>query len=502
MKAIWGRKFPLEVLAVLLGMTALTVVGTAVGQPQPRTAGASSVEVIGSTLVCPDLRQAAGTLASRVSIGVGPLPAGRSETGGSVEQDLVSAPAKASPIGLTAPGQVVVNLGTTVTGDAIQFSATGPLAASLEAEQLTEGTAGRERGLAGLRCGAPSTDTWFEGGGTGTGDSMMMILVNVDDTPATVDVSAYGAKGLPLQPNAGQGITVPPHSRTIQAVDTIFPDMSLTALHVVGRRGRVVAAVRYSNVTRNQSVGVDWVPEAAPPATKVVVSGFPVNAGGQRDLLITNPSSDSTTVSIQVTTQTAQFVPTGLDQVVVPAASTVAILLNDLTNATALSARITSTGAPVLAGGFVLDTQPGSEESDFGFTAGSGPLSGPTLLTDLVIDRPTESSLILSAPDAGATVVITPIRVNGTPGALPAPKTLTIPAGRTLVLKLSTFYPPATNAKLAVEVRPAAGSGPVYAARYLREHGAHGPLTTLLDLQGPAREVSRPAASSDPRLGD
>ena len=68
-------------------------------------------------------------------------------------------------------------------------------------------------------------------------------------------------------------------------------------------------------------------------------------------------------------------------------------------------------------------------------------------------------------------------------------------------LKLSTFYPPATDTKLALEVRPLPGSGEVYAARYLRERGAHGPLSSLLDLQGPAQLVDRPTVVENAELG-
>ena len=57
-----------------------------------------------------------------------------------------------------------------------------------------------------------------------------------------------------------------------------------------------------------------------------------------------------------------------------------------------------------------------------------------------------------------------------------------IPAGRVVTLKLSTFYPPGTDALLALEVSPEPGSGPVYASLGLREglrdglgrHGGHG----------------------------
>jgi hypothetical protein len=94
------------------------------------------------------------------------------------------------------------------------------------------------------------------------------------------------------------------------------------------------------------------------------------------------------------------------------------------------------------------------------------------------------------------------VPVVGQSGAQPSgAKTVRIAAGRTATLNLSTFFRPGATAQLAVEVRPAAGSGAVYAARYLREHGAHGPLTTLLVLEGPATLVTRPAVVGDPQVG-
>jgi hypothetical protein len=44
------------------------------------------------------------------------------------------------------------------------------------------------------------------------------------------------------------------------------------------------------------------------------------------------------------------------------------------------------------------------------------------------------------------------------------------------------------------------GSAPVYAARYLREHGSRGPLTTMLVLQGAAQRVALPAVRRDPMV--
>lgn len=283
-------------------------------------------------------------------------------------------------------------------------------------------------------------------------------------------------------------------------MDTLAPGRNLLTVHVASRRGRVAAGLRHARADGRVPLGVDWVPQAAAPSTRVVIPGI-AQGPGVREVLVTNPGTDDTVVSIRVTTSDAQFVPTGLDQVDVAAGTTVGLRLDRLTVASAMGVTVTSEGGPVVAGARVEDRQTGPVR-EFAYTAGSSPLSGPALMTDVVINRPTESTLILTALESPATVVVTPIRVLGTKGSLPAPKTVQVPAGRTVTLRLSTFYPPGADAQLALEVRPLPGSGDVYAARYLRERGERGPLVTLLDLQGPAQRVDRPPVEQDPHIGN
>lgn len=481
-----------------------TLVGSAVGDdPAPRSpASADEVEVVGATAVCPDLRQVTDTLATRVSVGAAPLPEGRTSTGGTVEALRVTGQGDAEEVGVTEPGQVAVGLGTSLDKDGLVVTSTGTLAAGLEVEQVTRGENGLDRGLAGLRCDAPRTDAWFVGGATMAGDRSTLVLANVDDTPATLDVTVFAAESElgPPDRRLGQGITLQPHTRQTISLDEYAPDRNLLTVHVASRRGRFAAALRHARIDGQTPLGVEWVPRSTAPATRVVVPGLP-QGPGLRTVLLTNPGVDDVVVSIRITTVDGQFVPTGLDAVALPAGTTRSVRFDTLAKDTPLTAEVVSEGGLVVAGALVGDKQTGPVR-EFAYTASSPPLSGPALLTDLVIDRPTESTLLLTALTSRATVVVTPIRVVGTEGALPAPKTVEVEAGRTVALKLSTFYPPGAEARLAVEVRPLEGSGPVWAARYLRERGARGPLSTLLDLQGPAQRVDRPAVVEDDGLAD
>ncbi|MFN2523231.1 MAG: DUF5719 family protein [Mycobacteriales bacterium] len=363
---------------------------------------------------------------------------------------------------------------------------------------MTRAGSGPSRGLAGLRCAPPTTDSWFVGGATRVGDATLLVLANIDDTPAVVDVQIWSGTGR-ADSRPGRGITVAARSRAAIALDTLAPDRDLLAVHVVAERGRVASALRHARFDGRTPTGVEWVPQAAPPAATAVVPGLP-QGPGRRVVLVTNPGLDPTVVQLQLTTGEGQLVPPGLDAVEVPAGTTVATDITQLTDTTPASVRVTSDGGPVLAGAFVYDAQGTSPVKDFSYAGSTAPLSGPALLTDLVLDRPTESTLLLSAPDGDAAVTVTPVPVLGEPGGLPPARTVPVPGGRTVAVRLSTFLPPGASGRFAVEVRPA-GAAPVYASRYLRERGELGPLTTLLELRGAAQRVPLPAVVRDPAVG-
>jgi hypothetical protein len=186
-----------------------------------------------------------------------------------------------------------------------------------------------------------------------------------------------------------------------------------------------------------------------------------------------------------------------MDALEVPAGTTLATELAPLTDKYPATVKIVSAGGPIVAGAFIYDLQEGPVR-EIAYAGSAVPLSGPALLTDLVINRPTESTLLLTALGAEATVDVIPVPIVGIEGPLPAAKRVTVPGGRTTTLKLSTFLPPGATGRLAVEVRPIPGSAPIYAARYLREHGSTGPLTTMLDLQGAAQRVPLLPVVRDP----
>ncbi len=495
------RRTQLGLLAVVLLLVLGTAAVSAVAGPEQRRAVPESVEVLGATAVCPDVRQLAGIFQTRISVGAAPLPVGRAATGGGVVSSLVTRPATTTAVAIKEPGQVSVGLGTAVNDNGLVVSATGALATGLEVEEVFRANDGRFRGLANLRCEPPRREAWFVGASTGVIDDSQLVLANVDDTPATVDITAFGHAGT-VDQRPGQGITVPPHARVVYPLDQLIPSRNWLVVKVSSRQGRVVAALRSVRTSGTTQLGFDFVPQAQPPASKVVVPGIPTGPG-TRGLVIGNPGEDDTTVSVQVTLKDGQFVPQGMAEVTVPARRSISLPLTTYTDSSSVTATVTSTGAPVVAGAVLIDVQTFQvgPVRELAFGGSAVPLSGPALLTDLVIDRPTESTLLLSAPGEAATVLVTPIRVLGAVGSPPPARRIQVPAGRSVELRLTTFFPPGTQARLAVEVRPVPGSGEVYATRYLREHGARGTLSALLGLEGPDQQVARPITVQDDSAG-
>jgi len=490
-----GRSTVLPPLA-LVGVVGLLVAGTAAATAAglPALAGVGTgrpVTVIGATAVCPDLRQGVG-LTTRVSAG-----SAATSTEGSIQTQRLSPSGPRLRRAAVRPGQVSAGFGGDVSRDGMVVTARGPLAGGLEVEQLTRGDRAADRGFAGLRCGPPSSEAWFVGGGAAAGERALLVLANSDDAPALVDVAVFSSTGA-QDPRRGAGLAVAPHSRTFVQLDTLAAGKDLLAVHVRTRRGRVAAALRHTRYDGQVPGGVEWVPQSQPPATTVVVPGVPVGPG-HRYALITNPGPDDTTVSVQVTTSDGQFLPTGLEAVRVAAGHTVRERLDALTDTSGLALRVVSSGGPVLAGGYVLDTSDTGPVSEISYTAGSAPLSGPALLTDVDLDESRQETLLLSTLGAApASVLLRPVAISGSTTRLPGASTVRVPAGRTITVDLASLIVGATQGRFALEVVPTAGSAPVYAARYLRESGPDGPLTTLLDLQSPAQQVLRPAVVRDP----
>ena len=480
------------VTAVLCGL----VGAGEVTRPDPAApARPGSAPVVGAAVVCPDVT---GSDVAAGSTGAGP--------GGLRVTTLAGTPPALRPTpgpGATTPASpldvagrvVVLRSGDDGDGDgggAALVEATGAVAAGLGVEQRRRDLDGPVRGLSALRCRPPGTSTWFVGGATVLGESAQLVLVNADDVPALVDVSGWSASG-PVERRAGRGIAVPARGRTVVELDTIAPDRDLLSLHVQTSRGRVAAALRHARADGRTAGGVDWVPAVGPPAQEVLVAGL-ARGPGSRTLVVTNPGPDATTAQVQLLTGDGVVDLAPMD---VPAGTSVSRSLSVDLAATPATVRVRSTAGPVLAGAEVLDLQTGPVR-ELSWAGAATALTGPALLADVALSPRAEVTLLLTATETDAVVVLRPVPVGGQP-APPTGRRVAVAALTTVAVRLSTLLPPGSSARLAVELQTT--GGPVVAARVLRERAPTGPLTAVLPVvSGPGR-VRVPVVRSDPLAG-
>ena len=424
--------------AVSVVLAAGTALGHATAAAPPGASTPAPLPVVAATAVCPDAGRPATTVTASAP--------GAQVGGGS----------------LGAPHAAVPPVLRDLPDGAHVVTARGEGAGALVVEQRTRTTTGPGRAAAALLCPAPSPSSWFVGGATVVGASSDLVLVNVEHTPAVVDVRVWTAGG-PADPRPGRGVAVPAGGRVLVPLDRLAPDRDLLAVHVGAVRGRVASALRVTRADGRTPLGTDWVPQAPPPARELVVAGLAAGPGA-RTALVTNPGEDDAVVRLELATGDGTYVPDGAEAVLVPAGTSVAVDLSAPLAATPAALRVISDGPPVLAGALLVDGTGAAR--DVAWAAAVPALDAPALLADVAPER---DVLLLSALDGDATVEVD----SG------ERRRVDVASGTTVALPLTA----------SGSVRPVAGR--VHAARWSVEAGSRGPLTALLPVL-PARLVVAP----------
>jgi hypothetical protein len=121
----------------------------------------------------------------------------------------------------------------------------------------------------------------------------------------------------------------------------------------------------------------------------------------------------------------------------------------------------------------VADTGPRVNRiGEFAWTSAVAPLEGPTPVGVTTLVR-AQSTIFLSAPGDGGTVLVTTVGANGRPVA--PPRRVVVASGRTVSVEL----PPPGSVNFAAVLEVVEGTDPIFAARELLELGARGPLYTI-----------------------
>lgn len=431
MRPLRGPFAPLAVVMTgLLAVMWLASVTESSGRVRQGIEEPARVAVESTTLVCPEPSYGQVALATATS------QSGRISA-------IKLAPNSARPFGdVPKEGRVWAH-DAGQEGHPVSVRANGPVAAGLVAEQ----TGDTSSGLTSTRCVGPESAAWFVGDGLTFGRSVRLYLTNADETPATVDVAAFGPNG-PMDPAGGHGITVAPGTRESLSLGELAGDARLVALRVRTSVGRVAAAV-YTKTVRGSSTGVDWMPQTMPPRRDIVVPGM-ADGSGPRRLIIMVPGDRDARVKAQVVTGEGTYIPSGRQEIQVPAGSVVSVGLQDALSGKPAAVRL-SANVPITASAVV------EWDDDYAYTAVSPPLTAPALVADNR-DGGLRSALLLSAPMRKGAVRITNLRLDGEEGTS---RKVTVPGGRTVRVSLSG------EERFGVEVDPEPGSGPVYGARML-----------------------------------
>jgi hypothetical protein len=455
---------------------------TATTPPTPR---AVTSPVTDTTLVCPDISGAArgsNTVTTAVVADVAKALDPPSASTGTVTTTFLRGAASHSVPVRLAPG-FQVSSGATTTG-ALAVRATGSVAATVVADQVTLSAAGRFRALNSARCTSPSADWWFAGADGRVGYTDELLLANPSDTGANVTVSVWSTKG-ELTPPRLASLPIPARSSLVVSIPSVAPDAATLALHVHATSGAVTAALHDTRVSGVNPAGSDWMPATLPPARTAVVPGFPVSPG-TRSLVLADPGGADATVGIRIIGTSGSFAPSGINQVVVHAGQTQTV---DLTKALggASGAVMVTSDQPVVAQGLAITTATGGFP-DLQWQAATPPLTGPAAFADGREPDGGPTELVLSAPAGAASVRITTLHGGS--------QTVAVAAGHSLTIGLTTVG--RTAATSGATVTPI-GSAPVYVSRELYFAGAHGPLTTSEPVLALPTPLPLPGVTEDQR---
>jgi len=460
-------------------VAALVVVGlcaTLLQQHPSPPAAPVAAPVVATTVACPGLRSRAGYTTSTVAAATPPRASGSPVDPGRAVVQTLTPNGKNSKrlITLTRPGQRGTYVGRNGQRDAVVGQGVGSLAPGFSVTQTERTVDGNQRGLASTQCLPTGADFWFVGAGSGVGQRPTLVLSNPEDATASVDVDLYGRRG-PLQASAVRGVQVPARSTKELPLQRIVPGEPVLAVHVRVTSGRLSAALTQTDVNGLSPRGTDWIPDTLPPATSVLVAGFPPVADGRvgRSVLtMAAPGTADAMVSLSLLSPDGSFTPSGQGVIDVKAGQVTSLDLTKQLRGQPATVVLSST-EPVVAGARVLLQRPHAY-GDTLYLAAATPLTQAAVVPDNATAKDLATRLVLSAPKGQASV-----DVFAFDGARSSHRPLTIATGSTRVVTVAN---PGTGAGFGIVVTPTPGSGPVVGVRFLDEEGSRGPLVTATPL--------------------
>lgn len=258
------------------------------------------------------------------------------------------------------------------------------------------GDVGQGEGLMVGSCPATLDESWFVGLGSGVKHESRLVITNVSDVVAVADVTMWGTEG-EIEVVGGDGLVLKPdETRTIPVSDFAAGEAEL-AVRVERRRG-AFAVTALDGSTRSYS-GSEAAPPTNAPHRTQLLSGLPAGAKF-RSLLITNPTTTTSRVSVEVIGPKGSFAPRGLESVRAAAGRVTAVELPTTVGKDGIAVRLTSE-QPVIATARVAENK-----SDYAYAVAARPLDGAAIVPVALSGAVGRPRLTLTAPGRAAGVTV------------------------------------------------------------------------------------------------
>jgi hypothetical protein len=442
-----------------------------------------SAPVTSTALVCPNVNGTPGSTTSRAAVAdVAGALSPASHSAGSVTATLLAGrKSRTDPIH-PAPTVQLPSVAKAVR--TFEVNATGSVAASLAADQVTETPTGRGRSLSGVRCQAPEIDWWFTGADGRVGFTDALTVANPAPTAAEVAITMWGATG-PLVNTRLQALRIAPRSTMRIPIASAAPDVASVALHVHAVSGAVTAAVADHRAAALKSNGGDYLPATQPPSRVATIPGF-APGHGPRYVIVTAPGTLDATVRLRLVTRSGSFTPSAISQAVVRAGHSRVLSVGSALGGSTGAVQLSS-DQPIVAEG--LSVAPDApRRPDLMWLGATPPLTGPAGIADGREPDGGTTSLYLSAPQGAAQVRVSTPSGRATTISIPAAKSVAVDITKTVK---------AASGPWPFVVTPI-GSAPVYGVRVLSFTGAHGALITGEPLVRLPAPILLPVVREDP----
>lgn len=377
------------------------------------------------------------------------------------------------PVTVSAPGTA-----TTVTppgGGGTAVAATGQMAEGFEAEQTDAS------GTGVVSCTHPGSDMWFVGTGQAAGAAQTRLyLMNTGTLTATTDVTILTDTG--QQNGLTSAITVPPGQSVTENITPYVGGSQALALHVQTSSGQVAAAVWEGDGTDGA-----WLPQAAAPATSLVIPGLTV-ASSAAKLFVVVPGPVNAQLKVVAYTPAGAVTQFPSSPVNASAGAVTPLALNSL-GASAAGLQVTS-NVPVVAGALVSGTGIGS------FTTAVPPITEQGVVAGNPVSKGVTVGLLLTAPSAAVRASISVISADGSVMTPAGDQTVTVTAGHTLAVAVPR--PAGSSQPFAIVITPQGASGPLYAVRVVTSGtgGLTAPLSSLLPVSSAMTSITLPPAEN------